>query len=58
LGIVDYIKQGVAKRRRKNPIAQETATKEVHEDTEQMRVVDELKSNQFGDLKDGLVGNA
>ena len=58
LGIVDYIKQGVAKRRRKNPIAQETATKEVHEDTEQMRLFDELKSNQFGDSKDGLVGNA
>ncbi len=38
--------------------AQETATKEVHEDTEQMRVFDELKSNQFGDSKDGLIGNA
>jgi hypothetical protein len=58
LGIVDYVKQGVAKRCRKNPIAQETATKEVHDDTKQMRVFDELKSNQFEESKDGLVGNA
>ncbi len=59
LGIVDYVKQqGVAKRHRKNPIAPETAIKEVHEDTEQMRVFDELKSNQFGNSKDGIVGNA
>ena len=58
LGIVDYVKQGVAKRRRKNPIAPETAIKEVHENTEQMRVFNELKSNQFEDSKDGLVGNA
>jgi len=58
VGNRDYVKQGGAKRHRKNPIAQETATKEVHEDTEQMRLFDELKSNQFGDSKDGLVGNA
>jgi hypothetical protein len=62
LGIVDYVKQGVAKRHRKKTIAPQTAIKEVHEDThkdtEQMRVFDELKSNQFGDSKDGLVGNA
>jgi hypothetical protein len=58
LGIVDYVKQGVAKRRHKNPIAPETATKEVHKNTEQMRVFNELKLNQFGDSKDGLVGNA
>jgi hypothetical protein len=58
LGIVDYVKQGVAKRHRKNSIAPETAIKEVHENTEQMRVFDELKSNQFEDSKDGLVGNA
>jgi hypothetical protein len=62
LGIVDYVKQGVAKRHRKNPIAPQTAIKEVHEDThedtEQMRVFDELKSNEIGDSKDGLVGNA
>jgi len=62
LGIVDYVKQGVAKRHRKKTIAPQTAIEEVnedtHEDTEQMRVFDELKSNQFGDSKDGLVGNA
>jgi len=43
LGIVDHVKQGIAKRRRKNPIAPETAIKEVYESTEQMRVFDELK---------------
>jgi hypothetical protein len=58
LGIVDYVKQGVAKRHHKKPIAPETTIKEVHEDTKQMRVFDDLKSNQFGDTKDGLVGNA
>jgi hypothetical protein len=62
VGNRDYVKQGVAKRHRKNPIAPQTAIKEVqentHGDTEQMRVFDELKSNQFGDSKDGLVGNA
>jgi len=59
LGIVDYVKQGVAKRRHKKPIVRpETAIKEVHKNTEQMRVFDELKSNQFEDSKDGLVGNA
>ncbi len=61
LGIVDYVKQGVAKRHRKSPTAPQTAIKEVHEDThedtEQMRVFDELKSNKVGDSKDGLVGN-
>ena len=40
------------------PKSLETAIKEVHENTEQMRVFDELKSNQFEDSKDGLVGNA
>ena len=35
----------------------ETAIKEVHENTEQMRVFNELKLNQLGDSKDGLVGN-
>ena len=58
LGIVDYVKQGIAKRHHKNPIAPETAIKEVHKNTEQMRVFNELKSNQFEDSKDGLVGNA
>ena len=58
LGIVDHVKQGIAKRRRKNPIAPETAIKEVHKNTKQTRVFDELKSNQFEDSKDGLVGNA
>jgi len=55
---VDYVKQGVVKRRPKNPIAPQTAIKEVHENTKQMRVLDELKSNQFEGSKDGLVGNA
>jgi len=55
---IKEVQQGVAKRRRKNPIAPETAIKEVHKNTEQMRVFDELKSNQFEDSKDGLVGNA
>jgi hypothetical protein len=58
LEIVDYVKQGIAKRHHKNPIAPETAIKEVHKNTEQMRVFNELKSNQFEDSKDGLVGNA
>jgi len=58
LEIVDYVNQGVAKRCRKTPIAPETAIKEVHENTGQMRVFDELKSNQFENSKDGLVGNA
>ena len=58
LGIANYIKQGVAKKRRKNPIAPETAIKEVDEIDEQMVALDEMKSNQFEDSKDGLVGNA
>jgi hypothetical protein len=59
LGIADYVKQGVAKKRRKNPIAPETAIKEVHENAEQIMIAfDELKSNQFEDSKDGVVGNA
>jgi hypothetical protein len=58
LGIVDHVKQGVAKRRRKNPIAPETAIKEVHENAAQMREFVELKLNQFEDSKDGFVGNA
>jgi hypothetical protein len=58
LGIADYVKQGVAKKHRKNPIAPETAIKEVHENAKQMIAFDELKSNQFEDSKDGVVGNA
>ena len=58
LRIADHIKQGVAKRRRKNPIAAETAIAEVHKNAAQMREFDELKLNQFEDSKDGLVGNA
>ena len=59
LGIADYVKQGVAKKRRKNPIAPKTAIKEVHENAEQIMIAfDELKSNQFEDSKDGVVGNA
>jgi hypothetical protein len=40
---VDYVKQGVAKRHPQNPIAPQTAIKEVDENTKQMRVLDELK---------------
>ena len=59
LGIVDNVKQGVAKRRRKKPIARPaTVIKEVHENTKQMRVFDVLKLNQFENSMDGLVGNA
>jgi hypothetical protein len=59
LGIADYVKQGVAKKRRKNPIAPKTAIKEVHENAEEIMIAfDELKSNQFEDSKDGVVGNA
>jgi hypothetical protein len=47
------------KKRRKNPIAPKTAIKEVHENAEQIMIAfDELKSNQFEDSKDGVVGNA
>ncbi len=58
MGITDHLKQGVAKRRRKKPIAPETAIKEVHESAPQMREFNELKLNQFEDSKGGLVGNA
>ncbi len=61
MGIANYVKQGVARKRRKNPIAPKTAIKEVHENAEQIVIafdVDELKSNQFEDSKDGVVGNA
>jgi hypothetical protein len=58
LGIADHIKQGVAKRRHKNPVAPETAVEDVHENAAQMREFVELKSNQFEDSKDGLVGKA
>jgi len=59
LGIADNAKQGVAKKRRKNPIAPKTAIKEVHKNAEQIMIAfDELKSNQFEDSKDGVVGNA
>jgi hypothetical protein len=58
LGITDHIKQGVAKRRHKNPVAPETAIKDVHEHAAQMRQFVELKLNQFEDSKDGFVGNA
>ena len=40
-------------------IAPKTAIKEVHENAEQIMIAfDELKSNQFEDSKDGVVGNA
>ncbi len=57
LGIADHVKQGVAKRRHKNPVAPETAIKEVRKNAAQMREFDELQLNQFEDSKDGLVGN-
>ncbi len=57
LGIADHVKQSVAKRRHRSPIAPETAIEEVHKNVAQMREFDELKLNQFKDSKDGLVGN-
>jgi hypothetical protein len=58
LGIRDHVKQGVAKRHHKTPIAPETAIEDVHENAAQMREFVELKSNQFEDSKVGLVGKA
>ena len=56
VGAVPVIRE---KKRRKNPIAPKTAIKEVHENAEEiMKAFDELKSNQFEDSKDGVVGNA
>ncbi len=58
MGIANHVKQGVAKRRHKNPVAPETAIEEVHKNAAQMREFDEPKLNQFEDSKDSLVGNA
>ncbi len=58
LGIADHVKHGVAKGRHKNPIAPETAIEDGHENAAQMRELAELKSNQFGESKDSLVGEA
>ncbi len=58
LGIADHVKQGVAKRRRKNPVASDTAIEDAHENAAQMREFVELKSNQLVESKDGLVGKA
>ncbi len=57
LGNADHVKQGIAKRPRKNPVAPETAIKEVCENAAQMREFDEQKLNQCEDSKDSLVGN-
>jgi hypothetical protein len=43
LGITDHVKQGIAKRHRKNPVAPDTAIKDAHENAAQMRKSVELK---------------
>ncbi len=58
LRIADHVKQGIAKRRRKNPVAPDTAIEDTHENAAEMREFVELKSNQFVESKDGLVGKA
>ena len=55
---MDHVKQGVAKRRRKNPVAPDTAIKDAHENAAQMREFVELESNEFVESKDGLEGKA
>jgi hypothetical protein len=58
LGIADQVKQGIAKRRCKNPVAPDTAIKDAHENAAQMREFVELESNEFVESKDGLEGKA
>jgi hypothetical protein len=58
LGIRDYVKEGVAKRRRKNPIAPVTAVEAGHDNTAHIREFVELQSNLDSESKDGLVGKA
>jgi hypothetical protein len=57
LGIVDHVKEGVAKRRHKNPIAPDTAVKDGHDNTAHIREFVKLQSNLDAESKDGLVGN-
>ena len=58
LGIADYVKEGVAKRRRKNPIAPDTAIKDGHDNAAHIREFVKLQSNLDAESKDGLVGKA
>ncbi len=58
LGITDHVKEGVAKRCRKNPVAPVTAIKDAHENAAHIREYVKLQSNQFAESKDGLVGKA
>jgi hypothetical protein len=58
LGIANYVKEDVAKRRRKNPIARDTAVEDGHDNTTHIREFVELQSNLDSESKDGLVGKA
>ena len=54
----DYVKEGVAKRRRKNPVARNTEVEDGHDNTAHIREFIELQSNIDSESKDGLVGKA
>ncbi len=58
LGITDFVKEGVVKRRHKNPIAPDTAVKDGHDNTGHIREFVELQSNLDSESKDGLEGKA
>ena len=60
LGIADYVKQGVAKtkRRRKNPVPLNNDVEDGHENTAHIREFIELQPNVDSESKDGLVGKA
>ena len=58
LGIADHVKQGVARRCRKNPIVTATIIEKLHNNAAQIRHFDELKLNQLEDPKDGVIGMA
>jgi hypothetical protein len=60
LGIADYVKQGVAKtkRRRKNPVPLNNDVEDGHENTAHIREFIELQANVDSESKDGLVGKA
>lgn len=55
LGIVDHIQQGVAKRRRINPIVPNTIVEEVDKDDPDIGQYEELK---LEDTMDGVIGMA
>ncbi len=57
LGTADYVKEGVAKtkRRRKNPVALNNEVEDGHDNTAHIRELIELQSNIDSESKDGLV---